>query len=142
MSSVVTRRFTANEIWGLLMEYGIIVPKGINLLKKQIPSILEDAENGLTMDYCYDELDRSFEKIEQYDNRLQVLHNNNEDCKRLSKINGVGLVTSTALVAAVGNPHVFKNGRKFAAWLGLTPRQCSTGGKTTLLGISKRVTNI
>ena len=84
------------------MENGIIVPKGINLLRKLIPSILEDSENGLTSDFretlrdCYDELVGSFEKVGKYDKRLQVLHNKNEDCKRLSKIEGVGLVTSTS----------------------------------------------
>ena len=122
---IKNRTAKANEIRGFLMEYGIIVPKGINLLKKQISSILEDAENGLTMDFretlqdCYDQLVRYFEKVEQYDNRLQVLHNNNEDCKRLSKINGVGLVTSTALVAAVGNPNVFKRDSRYPLFLAL-----------------------
>lgn len=134
----------ANEIRGCLLEYGITVPKGVNLLKKLVPVILSNTENGLTTSFrellreLYDDLSRCFEKVEYYDKKLQVIHNNNEDCKRLSGIDGVGLVSSTALVAAVGDPSVFKNGREFSAWMGLTPRQFSTGGKTTLLGISKR----
>ncbi len=66
------------------------------------------------------------------------IHAKDKDCQRLSKIDGVGLITSTAVVAAVGDPKAFKNGRQFSAWLGLTPRQCSTGGKAKLLGISNR----
>ncbi|MCY4644601.1 MAG: IS110 family transposase [Bacteriovoracales bacterium] len=134
----------ANEMRGLLLEYGITIPQGIHKLKKLIPAILSDVENGLTLDFrellqeLYSEWINCFEKVEHYDKKLSCIYNRNEDCKRLSKIDGVGLITATALVAAVGDPKAFKNGREFSAWLGLTPRQHSTGGKTTLLGISKR----
>ena len=109
-----------------------------------IPIILGDADNNLTLGFreivqeLYNELLRSFERVGDYDKKLQAIYRSNEDCKRLSKIDGVGFITATALVAAVGDPKAFKNGREFSAWLGLTPRQHSTGGKTTLLGISKR----
>ena len=125
------------------MEYGIVIPKNINQLRKSIPVIL-DTENGLTSEFktllreTYDELVHTFDKVDHFDKKLQVIHNKNNDCQRLSKVDGVGLITSTALVAAVGDPSVFKNGREFSSWLGLVPRQCSTGGKTKLLGISKR----
>lgn len=138
------RTAMANEMRGLLLEYGITVPQGIHKLKKLIPIILGDADNGLTSDFrgllqeLYSEWINCFERIECYDKKLTCIHNNNDDCKRLSKIDGIGVITSTALIAAIGDPQVFKNGREFAAWLGLTPRQCSTGGKTKLLGISKR----
>ena len=141
---VKRRTALANEIRGFLLEYGICVPKGIHKLRKLIPCILEDADNGLTLSFrdllqeLYDELVTCFDKVEHYTKKLQVVYNNNEDCKRLSKVDGLGVITTTAMVAAVGNPKSFKNGREFAAWLGLTPRQCSTGGKAKLLGISKR----
>ena len=138
------RTATANEIRGLLLEYGITVPRGIHQLKKLIPVILGDADNDLTLGFrellqeLYDELANCFEKVEHYDKKLQIIHQSNEDCKRLSRVDGVGVITATALIAAVGDPRAFKNGREFSDWPGLTPRQCSTGGKTTLLGISKR----
>ena len=138
------RTAMANEIRGLLLEYGITVNRGIHNLRKLIPVILGDADNDLTLGFrelvqeMYDELLKCFERVEHYDEKLQVIYKNNEDCKRLSKVDGVGLITATALLAAVGDPKAFRNGREFSAWLGLTPRQCSTGGKTTLLGISKR----
>jgi transposase len=72
------------------------------------------------------------------ENKLQQLSNQNEDCKRLQSIPGIGLLSATALVSAIGDISMFKNGRELAAWLGLVPRQQSTGGKPTLLGISKR----
>ena len=138
------RTAMANETRGLLLEYGITVHRGINNLRKLIPVILGDVDNDLTSGFrelvqeMYDELLKCFERIEHYDKKLQATYKSNEDCKRLSKIDGVGLITATALLAAVGDPRAFKNGREFSAWLGLTPRQCSTGGKTILLGISKR----
>ena len=113
-------------------------------LKKSLPVILEDKHNGLTSDFrsllrdLYEELQRNFEKVEDCDKKLKLIHAKDEDCQRLSKIDGVGLITSTAIVAAVGDPKAFKNVRQFSAWLGLTPRQSSSGGKTKLLGISKR----
>ena len=133
-----------NEIRGLLMEYGIIAPKGIEKLKKKVPGILEDADNGLTLEFrellqeLYDELSNCFDRVENYDKKIHRIALKDESCRRLSEIEGVGPITSTAMVAAVGDPKSFKNGRQFSAWLGLVPKQHSTGGKTILLGISKR----
>ena len=138
------RTALANEMRGLLLEYGIIIPQGIGNLKKKIPLILEDGENELTLEFrellleLYEELTRYFEKVEHYDKKLKSIYHQNNDCKRLSKIDGIGPITATALIAAIGDPMAFKNGREFSAWLGLTPRQYSTGGKSKLLGISKR----
>ena len=138
------RTATANEMRGLLMEYGITIPQGINKIKKNVTEILSDPDNGLTMEMrdiiqeLYSELLRCFKKVEHYDEKLQRIYDEREDCKRLGRVDGVGFITATALVASVGDPSVFKNGRQFAAWLGLTPKQVSTGGKTKLLGISKR----
>ena len=131
------RTATANEIRRLLLEYSTTVPQGIHQSKKLIPVILGDADNDLTLGFrellqeLYDELVNCFERVEHYDKKLQLIYQSNEDCKRLSKVDGVGVITATALIAAVGDPRAFNNGREFLAWLGLTPRQCSTGGKTS-----------
>lgn len=78
------------------------------------------------------------ERISTMEQKLKVISGQNEDCKRLLTIPGVGLLTATALIAAIGDIAVFKNGRELSAWLGLVPRQHSTGGRPTLMGISKR----
>lgn len=144
--SLLVGRRTAqtNQIRGLLLEYGITIPQGIHQLRKAIPEILEDAENTLSL-YFRELLRELYEEIVHYDQRiitielkLKMISEQNEDCKRLLTIPGVGLLTATALIAAIGDISVFKNGRELAAWLGLVPRQHSTGGKPTLLGISKR----
>jgi transposase len=126
------------------MEYGVVIPKGISYVRKNIPLILEDADNELTflfremLSELYDEMVHLDERIQKFEKKLETLCAQNEDCQRLLTIPGIGLLTATALVAAIGNIHAFKNGRELAAWLGLVPRQHSTGGKPTLLGISKR----
>ena len=144
--SLLVGRRTAqtNQIRGLLMEYGIIIPPGINQLRKAIPEILEDAENTLSPYFreflreLYEEIVHFDERIQTIELRLKVISEQNEDCQRLLTIPGIGLLTATALIAAIADISVFKNGRELAAWLGLVPRQHSTGGKQTLLGISKR----
>ena len=142
--TVARRTALANQIRGLLMEYGVIVPKGITYIRKEIPLILEDAENELTtmfrelLSELYDEMVHLDERIKKLEIKLAIVCAQNEACQRLLTIPGVGLLTATAMVAAIGDIRVFKNGRELAAWLGLVPRQHSTGGKPTLLGISKR----
>jgi transposase len=141
---VARRTAQANQIRGLLMEYGIIIPEGIKCIRKNLPDILEDGENQLTVIFreqlsaLYDEMVHLDERVEALEQKLKTICSQNEDCKRLLTIPGVGLMTATALIAAIGDISVFKNGRELAAWLGLVPRQHSTGGKPTLLGISKR----
>ena len=126
------------------MEYGLIIPQGIKQLRKAIPEILEDAENTFSP-YFRELLRELYEEIVHFDGRiaavelkLKRISEQNEDCRRLLTIPGIGLLTATALIAAIGDISVFRNGRELAAWLGLVPRQHSTGGKHTLLGISKR----
>ena len=141
---VARRTAQANQIRGLLLEYGIIIPKGITSIRKAIPDILEDAENTLTSLFrellreLYDEMVHHDERIGTLEQKLKMICVQNEDCQRLLTIPGVGFLTATALIAAIGDITVFKNGRELAAWLGLVPRQHSTGGKPTLMGISKR----
>jgi transposase len=144
-SQLVARRTAqANQIRGLLLEYGVIIPKGISYVRKEIPLILEDAENSLTslfrelLSELYDEMVHLDERVNSLEGKLEIVCRQNEDCQRLLSIPGVGLLSATALVAAIGDISVFKNGRELAAWLGLVPRQHSTGGKSTLMGISKR----
>ena len=144
-SQLVARRTAqANQIRGLLMEYGIVIPQGISYIRKSLPDILEDGENRLSVLFreqlsgLYDEMVHLDDRIEALELSLKTLSTQNEDCKRLLTIPGIGLMTATALIAAVGDITVFKSGRELAAWLGLVPRQHSTGGKPTLLGISKR----
>ena len=144
-SQVVARRTAqSNQIRGLLLEYGVVIPKGISHVRKQIPLILEAADNGLSdlfrelLNELYEEFVHLDERKEALEKKLHRLSAQNEDCQRLQTIPGVGLLIATALVAAIGDISVFKNGRELAAWIGLVPRQRSTGGKPTLLGISKR----
>jgi transposase len=135
---VEERTALINRLRGLLAEYGLIIGAGPDRLRKALPTILEDAANeipGIAREAFADagcqlaELDA---RIREYDRRIAALARINEPAQRLMKMDGVGPITATAVVASVGNATVFKNGRQFAAWLGLTPRQHSTGGKQRL----------
>nr|VFK00832.1 MAG: Transposase [Candidatus Kentron sp. H] len=140
---VANRTRQSNQIRGLLLEYGIIIPKGIGKLRKRIPEILEDAESGLTPTFrkmlseLYDEIIHPDERIVSLEKKLELVSKQNEDCQLLLTIPGIGMLAATALVARVGNPWAFKSAREMAAWLGLVPRRHSTGGKPKLLGISE-----
>lgn len=138
------RTARANQLRGLLAEYGIIVPKGISRLRKALPFILEDAENGLSplarelFGDLYQQLLELDTKVAAYDRKLKQIFMASPVCRRLAKVEGVGPLTATALIAAAGNGKSFNNGRQMAAWLGLVPRQYSSGNKQRLLGITKR----
>ncbi len=129
-----------NEVRGLLMEYGIVMPAKVSNFNKQLPLFLESESLTesfkKTLQELYEEYLYLKSKIKIYDQRLGQEYEAREICRNLGSIKGIGTITATAL--ATVDPHVFKNGRQFAAWLGLTPRQFSTGGKDRLLGISKR----
>jgi transposase len=126
------------------MEYGIVMPRGISHVRMQLPLVLEAADNGLSdlfrevLNELYQELVHLDKRLEAMEGKLLAISAQNEDCQRLLSIPGIGLLTATALVAAIGDISAFKSGRELAAWLGLVPRQHSTGGKSTLMGISKR----
>jgi len=77
-------------------------------------------------------------RINSYDDKVEEIFKSNDMCQKISKIEGIGPITATAIVAAIGDPKVFKNGRHFSAFLGLVPKQSSSGNKEKLLGISKR----
>jgi transposase len=141
---VKARTAQANAIRGLLGEFGIVIPQGMSALAKRVPEILEDGENGLSGSFRQllqrlmehlKELDRQVGELER---EIQVWHRENEASCKLAKVPGIGPITASALVASVGDAKNFANGRQMAAWLGLVPRQHSSGGKPALLGISKR----
>jgi transposase len=133
-----------NEVHGLMLEYGIVLPKGVAKFRQAVVEKLESEKEKLTAlsQEMFWKLVEEFVALEKqlayYQEKLEALATTHPECQRLMTIPGIGPLTATALVAAVGDMGVFKNGRQFAAWLGLVPRQHSTGGQTRLLGISKR----
>ncbi len=141
---VQQRTAKVNQIRGFLSEYGIVVERRIEKLRKALPLILEDAENGLSYDFrallqsLQQDLIALDDRVGEMDKKIQHLASSNSTAKRLQQIPGIGPITATALVCAIGDGKQFKRGRDLAAWLGLTPRQHSSGGKDCLLGISKR----
>jgi transposase len=133
------------QMRGLQNEYGVILSKSSIKFKKELAYLLAEEEKtemsrGMREVFfkMLEELNRLENEIGYYDGELMVISATDEDCKRLNTIPGVGHITATAIVSAIGNPKNFQNGRQFAAWLGLVPRQHSTGGRNTLLGISKK----
>ena len=141
---VKSRTAQANQIRGLLGEFGIVLPQGIVHVAGRLPDIIEDADNELPMVFrelllrLRSHLLELNRQIQELEDQIDAWHKNNEDSQRLAKIPGVGVLTASALVASIGDARCFKNGRELAAWLGLVPRQHSSGGKPLLLGISKR----
>jgi transposase len=138
------RTALANQIRGILGEYGIVIPEGISQVFFQIPLILEDADNQLS-GLMRDVLNEQYEELTRIDKRFASISKQIEDiakshplCNRLMSIEGIGALTATALYAAVGNATQFKKGRDMSAWLGVVPQQYSTGGRSRLGRISKR----
>ncbi len=138
------RTALVNQVRGLLAEYGIVINKGVAAVRKGLPELLEDAENGLTMRSrelfadLFEELRLLDERFKQSEKQIEASNRGNEVCQRLDEILGIGPITASATYAAAGDGKDFVNGRHFSAWIGLVPGQHSTGGKPTLLGISKR----
>jgi transposase len=141
---VKARTAQANQIRGLLAEFGLIIPQGIAHIAKRVPELIEDATNELPGSFRLlvqrlmeqlKELDRQAGEIEA---QIAAWHRDNELSRKLAAVPGIGPITASALVATVGDAKNFANGRQLAAWLGLVPRQNSSGGKNVLLGISKR----
>jgi transposase len=138
------RTALANQIRGLLAEYGVVINKGLRAVRQGLPDILEDADNGLTMRSrelfadLLEELRALDERHKHSEQHIEVSNRDNEICERLDEILGIGPITASAVYAAAGDGKNFVNGRHFSAWIGLVPGQHSTGGKPTLLGISKR----
>jgi len=140
---VMRRTAIVNQIRGLLLERGITLRKGRRYVDAALPGILEDADSKLSgalrvlLAQLKLELDQMAIRIDDADAVLNKTAHENEACQRLVEIPGIGPVTATALIAAIGNGAAFRKGREFAAWMGVVPREHSTGGKQKLLGISK-----
>jgi transposase len=141
---VGARTAQVNQIRGLLAEFGIVIPAGIRRVRENMPEILQDAESELPC-ISRDLFSRLFShfleldsQVRQLEAQIQAWHREDAVSRRLQGIPGVGPITASALVGSIGDASTFKNGRQLAAWLGLVPRQKSSGGKEQLLGISKR----
>ena len=138
------RTALVNQIRGLLSEYGIVIALRVESLRKALPDILEDAENRLTADFrtllkgLQEDLTHLDARIGTLDQAIKKLAQEHEGAKRLQQLRGIGPITATALIAAIGDGHQFARGRDAAAWCGLVPGQHSSGGKSKLLGISNR----
>jgi transposase len=141
---VKARTALVNEIRGLLAEYGIVLPQSVTKFRHAFMATLEAERAKLTalsqelFGQLYEEFGTLEKRLAYYTAKLEAISAAQPVCQRLETIPGIGPLTATALVAAVSETSAFKNGRQFAAWLGLVPRQHSTGGKARLLGISKR----
>ncbi len=133
-----------NHMRSVLLEYGISLPVGTKVVSRRLPELLEDAENDLPMlvrdllAQLKAEHDQLQVRIIDLEHQLNAWHKTSEASQQLASIPGIGLITATALSAIIGDVSNFKNGRQLAAYLGLVPKQWSSGGKDKLLGISKR----
>jgi transposase len=129
----------------LLGEQGIVVAKGIGNLRRALARIVGDNEDrtlnplvGVLMGELLEELTELDAPIPGYERKIRELNRNSEICQRLGKVEGIGPGTATALIAALGDRSSFKNGRQFAAWLGLVPKPRSSSRRARLFGISRR----
>jgi transposase len=133
-----------NQLRGLLSEFGLVMPKGRYSVQTHIPRILEDAENSLPhlarhiINDLWQRIQHANEQVLAYDRDLARVVREDENAKRLMSIPGVGEQVASGVVASVPDPRLFKNSRQFAAWLGLVPRQYTTGGHIRLGRITKR----
>ena len=143
-SFVKARTAQANQIRGLLSEFGLVVPRGIKFVLDRVPGVLEDAENSLPGNFralvgrLLEHFKLLADQVAETEESIRAWHRSSDLSKRLEKVPGIGPLTASALAATIGNARNFDNGRQLAAWLGLVPRRHSSGGKPTLLGMSKR----
>ncbi len=144
-SELVRQRTSkANQIRGLVGEYGLVAPLRLSSLRQAIPTWLEEPDNGLSGPFrrllagLWADLRALDRRIAELDDEIQAIARAHPVAKRLQQLCGVGPVIATALLAALGDGRAYRRGRDFAVSLGLTPKQHSTGGKERLLGISKR----
>lgn len=137
----------SNHVRGLLLEFGVVIAPGFNVLYKRVPEILEDGENELpdlyrpTLSLLYRRLCELRADLKQLNQTIETLVNQHETCRRLTGLEGVGPIGAVLLFATLGTGEAFANGREFSAYIGLTPKQYSSGGKVNLVGISKKVAN-
>ena len=141
---VKQRTSQANQIRGLAGEYGLVAPLRLGALRRTLPEWLEDGENGLSDRFrrllagLADDLRRLDARIAELDDEIASIAKASPVAQRLLQLRGIGPITATALVAALGTGEAFRRGRDFSVSVGLTPKQHSSGGRDQLLGISKR----
>jgi transposase len=141
---VKARTAQANQIRGLLAEYGIVIAQGIGHIAKRLPEILEDGENGLPgmmrqlLRGLVENLKHLDQQVEELERQIKLWHAGNEQSRKLETIAGIGPLTASAYVATVGDAKSFRNARQVPAWLGMVPRHDGTGGKVKMGSISKR----
>lgn len=138
------RTALCNQLRGLLAEYGVILPKGVNSLRRRLPALLEDAENGLSdlfrrlVAQGYQQLHALDSQIDCYTREMARQSQHSDACRRLQTIPGYGPIVAGVFHSVVGQGEAYRRGRDVSAAVGLIPKQHSSGGKTVLLGISKR----
>lgn len=138
------RTALVSQIRGLLLDRGIAIPVSITRFRRLAPEIISDLSNQLTnlargtIADLYDFLLDIDKRVAVFDRKIATIFRESKECQRIAKVCGVGPKTATAIIAAVGDGAEFKNGRHMAAWLGLVPRQRSSGDRRVLMGISKR----
>jgi transposase len=142
---VKVRTMQANQVRGLLYEFGVVVPRSWRALLTQAGPVLADETRCPVPELMRRELLMQLEglrsltaRIEQLERQIGSWQRRESECRRIAEVPGVGKLTATAVVATVGDARTFRSGREFAAFLGLVPRQSGTGGRVKLLGISKR----
>ncbi len=141
---VKARTAQANQIRGLLAEFGVVIPQGIGHIAKRLPEILEDGENAMPgmmrelLQRLGENLKRMDQQVAELERQIKLWHRENEHSRKLEAVAGIGPITASAYVATVGDAKSFKNARQVVAWLGMVPRHEGTGGKVSLGGISKR----
>lgn len=132
-----------NQMRGLLAEYGVTVPKGLSSLMR-LPELMEKHSDKLSgqsqelFEHLHEQLKYYNEQVEYYDKKINRYAEHDPRCIAVQSIEGIGPITASAIVATIGDASVFKNGREVSAWLGLVPKQHSSGNRTVLGGITKR----
>lgn len=137
----------SNHLRGLLMEFGVVIPQGLATLQRKLPEILEDGDNEVpdmyrpTLHCLYVRFCELREDIQAMNKQVEMLVKQHPGCSRLTALEGVGPISAVLLYASLGTGEAFSGSREFAAYLGLTPRQLSSGGKSNIVGLSKKVGN-
>lgn len=141
---VKSRTALINQMRGFCLEYGVALRQGAGVFKLDLPKAIDDESNDLTprmrrlLSELFDDLKHLERRVAELTREIEALSQSDERARRLQSIPGLGPMGATALLAAVGDARQFRRARDLGVWLGLVPRQHSTGGKTTLMGISKR----